>query len=437
MEEEEKVPVPKTIHRQELIDDYIRNFFMVNGLKKSLEAFQKEWYSIAQKGKSKASEYANIPDVKVKNQKLRERIHILKSQVYEANLKADKAKSTWGKLKKKKEYHKENHQRIEEEKIKLKEDKSNLDKLQALYDEKYQELTIKYEAAMKEKMLIKMEKRKLDQDTQKLRKEIDKIHNMIKNKGEGKADDASYNRENEISDDPSQKRKKRKRKRGLDKIPQEDETNPYLTTSFEPFPSKNINETKEIKAHDGEITALVVHPRKAFVATGSDDRSWKIWSLGSNEPMLSVDDGHEDWVSCLDFSPLATMVATGSGDSTINVYNLMDSSNITFTQHKQPVWSLSFHHTGDFLVSGSMDHSCRLFDIPSQSQLSILRGHVDSVNKVKFLPFSNTFATASADKSISLWDIRTGLCVQTFYGHLNSVSSLDINVRVSHLAYQG
>jgi len=35
-----------------------------------------------------------------------------------------------------------------------------------------------------------------------------------------------------------------------------------------------------------------------------------------------------------------------------------------------------------------------------------LRGHSDSVNGVCFLPCSNSFVSCSADKSISLWDIR-------------------------------
>ena len=28
--------------------------------------------------------------------------------------------------------------------------------------------------------------------------------------------------------------------------------------------------------------------------------------------------------------------------------------------------------------------------------------------------------TASGDKTVSLWDMRSGLCVQTFYGHANA-----------------
>ena len=51
-----------------------------------------------------------------------------------------------------------------------------------------------------------------------------------------------------------------------------------------------------------------------------------------------------------------------------------------------------------------------------------LRGHVDAVNHVCFRPFSNTVCTASGDKTASLWDVRSGLCTQTFYGHANAVN---------------
>lgn len=72
---------------------------------------------------------------------------------------------------------------------------------------------------------------------------------------------------------------------------------------------------------------------------------------------------------------------------------------------------MQFNDTGDFLVSGSMDHTCRVFDLSVGKSRHTFRGHADSVNKIAFQPFSNIFASASADKTVSLWDIRSGLCV--------------------------
>jgi len=57
------------------------------------------------------------------------------------------------------------------------------------------------------------------------------------------------------------------------------------------------------------------------------------------------------------------------------------------------------------------------------------RGHVDSVNAVNWQPFTNNLCTASGDKTLSLWDARSGLCEQTFYGHLNAVNHLVIAKR--------
>lgn len=46
--------------------------------------------------------------------------------------------------------------------------------------------------------------------------------------------------------------------------------------------------------------------------------------------------------------------------------------------------------------------------IPVSGQCVLtLRGHADSINALQFLPYSNTVATCSADKTIALWDIRT------------------------------
>ena len=57
------------------------------------------------------------------------------------------------------------------------------------------------------------------------------------------------------------------------------------------------------------------------------------------------------------------------------------------------------------------------------------RGHVDSVNSIQWQPYSCMFVSGGGDKTVSLWDIRTNLCVQTFYGHNNSVNTTRFNLK--------
>jgi sperm-associated antigen 16 protein len=58
------------------------------------------------------------------------------------------------------------------------------------------------------------------------------------------------------------------------------------------------------------------------------------------------------------------------------------------------------------------------------------RGHVDSVNHVGFIPYTNNLFTCSGDKTLSIWDARSGLCTQTLYGHLNAINHVAFTLRV-------
>ena len=41
-----------------------------------------------------------------------------------------------------------------------------------------------------------------------------------------------------------------------------------------------------------------------------------------------------------------------------------------------------------------------------------------------------TFPAASSDKTVSVWDVRSGLPTQTFYGHRNSCNHVCYNLQV-------
>ena len=59
-----------------------------------------------------------------------------------------------------------------------------------------------------------------------------------------------------------------------------------------------------------------------------------------------------------------------------------------------------------------------------QRDLRTLAGHTASVRSIAFAPDGRTVATASQDKTIKLWEIRTGKLLATLKGHQKSATSV-------------
>ena len=399
--------------RHESTDDFVRNFLVRLGMTKTLETFQSEWYELKAKGKLKEEDVAPVPDVYLKNQSLREQVNTMRSELEKAYYDAEKAMSTWDKLRKEKDFHRMHHNRVQQEKQKLIADIDKLRKGNEQYEAKYKELAAKYEAAMKEKMLMKLER-------DRLKGRVDTLEKSLSQTGH----------ESLPQDTKKSLMEKSKMRKEETPWPSDNRQNPYLAaTGIEPTHAESFMLTRTYKGHQLAISGLGLHSRKPILATVSDDHTWKMWSLTNGELIMSGE-GHTDWVSAVCFHPKGTVIATASGDQTVKIWDFVNARcTSTFTQHTQAVWNVDFHDSGDFLASCSMDHSIRLWDMPTQKCRQSYRGHVDSVNHCKFQPYSNFLASASGDKTVSVWDMRTAQCVQTYYGHLNCVNHVTFNMK--------
>jgi len=92
---------------------------------------------------------------------LSDQLAVLQEELDEARIIAEKARSTYDKLRKQRDFQKINHRRVQQEKSKLNQDAhrnmSTKEKLLAEFDL----YSHKYEVALKEKMLMKLEKDRL------------------------------------------------------------------------------------------------------------------------------------------------------------------------------------------------------------------------------------------------------------------------------------
>lgn len=100
----------------------------------------------------------------MENEVLKDKYDQLLEQLNNAVVMSEKAKATYDKLLKERDFHKMHHQRVQKEKKKLLENIERLNALRREYSTKYEELVEKYNFAMKEKMLIKIERDRLKAD---------------------------------------------------------------------------------------------------------------------------------------------------------------------------------------------------------------------------------------------------------------------------------
>ena len=165
--QQKKGAVPGTIQpngntitqvRPSVVDDFVRNFLIKAGLKRSLEAFNTEWYELQTKGKLPAELASAVPDIYLRNEELDLQARQLREQVDKMREVAGRAQSTWDKFRKERDFHRMHHKRVVQEKNKLITDLKRLRNHLRSYEPAIEELKRRHEVAMKEKMLIRLER---------------------------------------------------------------------------------------------------------------------------------------------------------------------------------------------------------------------------------------------------------------------------------------
>jgi len=133
-----------------------------------------------------------------------------------------------------------------------------------------------------------------------------------------------------------------------------------------PFDPK-VNST--LQGHSDSVRSVAFHPSAPYLATGSFDRTAKLWLLNADcsaATCVSTLQGHSDWVRSVAFHPSAPYLATGSIDGTAKLWLLnADCSAATCVStlqgHSSIVLSVAFHPTAPYLATGSWDDTAKLW----------------------------------------------------------------------------
>lgn len=234
-----------------------------------------------------------------------------------------------------------------------------------------------------------------------------------------------------------------------------------------------------LMGHLGAVSAVAFSPNGHRIASGSSDFTAKIWDAETGAEIWTLQ-GHLGEVSAVTFSPDGHHIASGSSDGTIKIWDAETGAEVcTLQGHIPEVWSVSFEEAGKFMISKSYDGIVETWDVETGACIStskdpmasedyqvisssdkrrsahcfenreemyisdetdatgdviLLLGHSKPVMSAAFSPDNSLIASASVDRTVKIWDAKTGVELSTLQGHTGSVFSVCFSLNTNRIA---
>ena len=171
--------------------------------------------------------------------------------------------------------------------------------------------------------------------------------------------------------------------------------------------------TDVLTAHSGAVACIAISPDGTRAVTGGADHGLWVWDLAARRELRCLA-GHRDRICCVAFSPDGRRILSSGLDQTVRLWDI-DAGLELKCFDRQTNRSAAFSPDGKTALCGALyDGKLRVFDAVSGKELKRLAGHADWVVCVAFAADGKVALSGSLDKTIKLWDMPTGRLLRTF-----------------------
>ncbi|ESW31824.1 hypothetical protein PHAVU_002G271200 [Phaseolus vulgaris] len=176
--------------------------------------------------------------------------------------------------------------------------------------------------------------------------------------------------------------------------------------------------TIQISWHEGKpVLTLDFHPLSATLATAGADFDIKFWSIspaGTQKlpvaSYLSNLSYHSTAVNVIRFSSSGELLASGADGGDLLIWKLHSADTgqtwkvlKMLRSHLKDILDLQWSTDGTYIISGSVDNSCIIWDVNKGTNLQTLETHAHYVQGVAWDPLGKYVSSLSSDRTCRIY----------------------------------
>ena len=181
--------------------------------------------------------------------------------------------------------------------------------------------------------------------------------------------------------------------------------------------------------HTSGVTDVIEFSKNKIISV-SKDKTIRKWNVDTGKELFCYKTDQP--LSCIKKID-DTYIAVGGTDKSVYIYDFSkDSVNdeefaklqvARMEEHKDILTALELA-PDKRLISASADKTICVWDLNKYQLLKVLQGHTEGVQCLKLLKNGN-LASGAFDNTIKIWDLNNYTCIKTLTGHTGHVFSLN------------
>ncbi|KAK2371450.1 Coatomer, beta' subunit [Trifolium repens] len=187
-------------------------------------------------------------------------------------------------------------------------------------------------------------------------------------------------------------------------------------------------EEKSFKVSESPVRSAKFIVRENWVIAATDDKYIRVYNYEKMEKIIEFE-GHTDYIRSLAVHPFLPYVVSASDDQVLKLWNWKKnwSCDKTFEGNSHYVMQVAFNPKDpSTFASASLDGTLKIWNLDSSAPNSTFEGHLKGVNCVDYFESNDKqyLLSGSDDYTAKVWDYDSKNCVQTLEGHKNNVTSI-------------